>query len=404
MSTPRRVFPDTKLASLPNWLALSYTLFLAGFFFIRNAVDLYKFYLVALLLPGIFIAGNTLWRLRKSALLHAILLYVVYMVTTSLWSMDFSPAELRRTFWIAASIVMFSLITVYMRHRYPSTYDGILKTACFLASIAAITTMVAWYSKHPFPWSRMEGISFMDNPNSIAFAYGFFTLLGSHYALNSETLRSRSLFVTIAIVLMVAVLLTQGRAGALATVAAVTSLCVPTLGRKSSIPIIAVLGALAIAIYLIAPSELSSGQIPRGLPYRPAIWKTVAEQVTHAPFFGNGFQKELLIDEHGGVSIANYAHNAMLATARDGGLVGLSMHIAILVVALRRAIQVDNRTMSSFYLSALLFGFITMSFDKDQLIDRPRELWLFFWLPLAMLLSEDFETESHDSRHRNRHG
>jgi len=404
MFTSRRVFPDAKLASLPNWLTLSYTLFLAGFFCIPNAVDLYKFYFVALLLPGIFIAGNTLWFLRKSTLLHVILLYVGYMVTSSLWSTDFSPAELKRTFWISTSIIMFSLITVYLRHHYPNTYDRILKTTCFLATIAAITAMVAWYWKNPFPGSRMNGISLMDNPNSIAFAYGFFTLLSFHYALKSEALRSRSLFASISIVLMVSILLTQSRAGALATVAAVSLLCIHQLGRKSIISMITIFGALATAIYLVTPPDLFSRQINRGLPHRPGIWETVAEQVSNAPIFGNGFQKELLVDEHGGASIANYAHNAMLATARDGGLVGLALHIAILIVALRGAIQTENSSMSSFYLSALLFGFIIMSFDKDQLIDRPRELWLFFWLPLAMLLAEDFDIESNDFGHHNQHG
>jgi len=404
MFTFWQAFPDTKLASLPNWLTLSYTLFLAGFFCIPNAVDLYKFYLVALLLPGIFIAGKTLWFLRKSALLHAILLYVGYMFITSLWSMDFSPAELKRTFWISTSIIMFSLITVYIRHHYPNTYDGILKTTCFLTAIAAITSMVAWYSKNPFPWSRMEGISFMDNPNSIAFAYGFFTLLSFHYALKSETLRSRSLFVSISMILMVSVLLTQSRAGALATVAAVALLCIHKLGRKSIISMLTIFGALATAIYLVTPSDLLYHQIDRGLPLRPGIWETVAGQVSNAPIFGNGFQKELLVDEHGSPSIANYAHNSMLATARDGGLVGLALHIAILIVALRRAIQAENSSMSSFYLSALLFGFLIMSIDKDQLIDRPRELWLFFWLPLAILLADDFDTESHDSGHANQQG
>jgi O-antigen ligase len=200
---------------------------------------------------------------------------------------------------------------------------------------------------------------------------------------------------------MVSILLTQSRAGALATVAAVALLCIHKLGRKSIVLLITIFGAMATAIYLVTPPDLLSRQIHRGLPHRPGIWETVAQQVSNAPIFGNGFQKELLVDEHGDASIANYAHNAMLATARDGGLVGLALHIAILIVALRSAIRTENNSMSSFYLSALLFGFFIMSVDKDQLIDRPRELWLFFWLPLSILLAEDIDTESHDSGHRN---
>lgn len=44
----------TQLLNLPNFLLVSYTLFLAGFYFIPNAVGQYKFYSVAVFLPGLF--------------------------------------------------------------------------------------------------------------------------------------------------------------------------------------------------------------------------------------------------------------------------------------------------------------------------------------------------------------
>ena len=48
--------PDTdRRWSLANVTFGTYSLFLAGFYFVPNAVDLYKFYIAAVFLPGLFL-------------------------------------------------------------------------------------------------------------------------------------------------------------------------------------------------------------------------------------------------------------------------------------------------------------------------------------------------------------
>ena len=39
------------------------------------------------------------------------------------------------------------------------------------------------------------------------------------------------------------------------------------------------------------------------------------------------------------------------------------------------------------YLCLFIFGFIVVLVSMDQILTRPRELWLVLWLPLACLIA-----------------
>lgn len=389
MITRQQLLANGRLVSLPNFLVLSYTLFLAGFFYIPNAVDLYKFYVVALFLPGLFITPRTFSSLRGNGLFYAILLYIGYMVISSFWSANFSITYLWDASRLGAYTVVFLLVTVFIRDRDPALFDSIIMFICLLAAIAAVASVFIWYSENPFPRSRLVGIGTLRNPNPSSFAYGFFCFMSCYYALSSESARCRFVFMATCAVLVVFVALTQSRGGALATLASILVLLFHKRSHQHFITVIMLLTLLATSIYLLAPPELLSLQITRGLPRRPDIWKTVLDQVSNAPIFGNGFYKEILLDHQGKPAIANFAHNALLATARDGGLIGLALHMSILATAVYQTFKAKSENITALYLSLLLFGFICMSFDSDQLLSRPKMLWIIFWLPLALILSTD---------------
>jgi len=132
MITRQQLLANGRLVSLPTFLVLSYTLFLAGFFYIPNAVDLYKFYVVALFLPGLFITPRTLSSLRGNGLFYAILLYIGYMVISSFWSANFSITYLWDASRLGAYTVVFLLVTVFIRDRDPALFDSIIMlSACW---------------------------------------------------------------------------------------------------------------------------------------------------------------------------------------------------------------------------------------------------------------------------------
>ena len=84
---------------------VAYSIFMAGFFFIPNTVDRYKFYIVAVFLPGLFLLPKIGYVLRKNRLWIAILLNLGYTLCTSFWSNEFSIA----TLWYDLRLALYLL-------------------------------------------------------------------------------------------------------------------------------------------------------------------------------------------------------------------------------------------------------------------------------------------------------
>ena len=102
------------------------------------------------------------------------------------------------------------------------------------------------------------------------------------------------------------------------------------------------------------------------------------------------FGRGLLLDPHvwayDGLEF-NHAHNGYLAALRDGGIIGLALLLGILGVAGRWALQLYLQRGERLYLALLLYGMTAIFMDFDRLLVHPKELWLFFWLPVALIMA-----------------
>ncbi len=372
---------------LTNYLVFAYTLFLLGFFVIPNAVDQYKFFIGAVFLPGLFAAKRVFQTLDHIRLWQLSLLYLLYMLITSFWSAEFSVKELAYTLLLTAYLIMFLLISVLIFQHDRTLFQTILKFVAISAAVAAVVSIALWYAEHPFPSSRLVGIGTIENPNPSAFVYGFFAVISCYYAFRSRGLRARLGFALVCAILLVFVVLTQSNTGILATALAVTLVFVFHKHHNPVILIAGLAGVSLAGLYLLSSLGMLYDPADSGILERLPIWQTVLEQSGRAPIFGNGYQKELLLTDSGTADIANYAHNAFLATARDGGLVGLSLQLLMLLAALHGALRIAQAEGEPIYAILLMFALICMLADTDQLITRPRELWVIFWLPLAIILA-----------------
>ena len=194
--------PDKAMLNLPGYLALAYSLFLAGYFVVPNGGDLYKFYSIAVFLPGLFAVKAALRESVDNSLWYSILAYLVYMLLTSFWSMDFSGKEFFIDARLAAYIAMFLLITILISARDQKLFENIIRLICIGAGTAALISIVLWYTKYSFPRPRLIGIGIIDNPNPSAFVYGFFAVLNGYYALQPGKVWVRATFSFLCIVLL----------------------------------------------------------------------------------------------------------------------------------------------------------------------------------------------------------
>jgi len=130
--------PGKAQFNLTGYLALVYSLFLAGFFLVPNAVDLYKFYSVAVFLPGLFAVKQVLKKPVDNKLWYSILAYLVYMLLSSFWSMDFSSKAFFNDLRLAAYILMFLLITGLVYAQDQRLFENTMRLICICAGLAAL--------------------------------------------------------------------------------------------------------------------------------------------------------------------------------------------------------------------------------------------------------------------------
>jgi cell division protein FtsW (lipid II flippase) len=282
---------------------------------------------------------------------------------------------------------VFILLTVYATKWEPARFAQAMTVLAAAAAGAAVISVPLWYTENPFPSSRIVGIGTLDNPNPSSFVYGFFALLSCQLALTHGNRSARLAFMFSTLLLGGYVVLTQSDTGILAMVFSIALLLLLRSKRKRR-HLIGGLGIAAAAVVFLASSiGMLERPMDTGLSNRIPIWQTVIKQIEQAPVAGNGYQKQVALDAQGSPDDPSYAHSALLASARDGGLIGAALHVLILIIALSAALRYFRQTNDPIYLAYLLFGFTCMLVDTDQLITRPRELWVIFWLPMAMIIA-----------------
>ena len=131
--------------------------------------------------------------------------------------------------------------------------------------------------------------------------------------------------------------------------------------------------------------EVMGQLFERGPGLRPLIWAAVWDEAQSAPVFGHGLASTL------SVGISGYtfetAHNAFLMLFWQGGAVGVIIFLLLLVVAFRHAWSLGQQRGDFSIFCILIFAVCTMMTGVDTLIERPRDQWMLFWFPLALLLS-----------------
>jgi len=373
---------------LHAYIPYGYGIFMAGFFFIPNAVDQYKFFSVAVFVPLLFLAGDLLATVKRNSLWLLTGAYLTWMLATSFWSAEFSLLEFFKTFRLVLYILAFILITVYLKTVKPDTFRKILLAACFSAGVAALISIPLWYTQHTFPDSRLVGIGTLENTNTSSYLYGFHALLSLSLARNGKTPVLRLLLHVNSVILLCFVFLTQSNTGILATTGAMALLLLA--GRRFNSTAVKLLGTLVLAyalLFLLSSVGILNKPIDSGLSLRIPIWQAVFTRIQDAPIIGNGYQKPTRVNPNDNLEPPYYAHNTLLGTLRDGGLIGGLFYVSILLYAGYIGIQAYKETGDSFYLACLLFGVICMLADTDEVITRPRELWIIFWFPLAILIA-----------------
>ncbi len=353
-----------------------YGLFMLGYFLLPMASGHRRLYYLCVVPVLVFLWRDSLALARRNSLLLWILAYTAWMSLSLLWTADFELAAAGWQLWVNASLISFVLATGLMWRFYAPQLPGLTTRLLFVAAAAATVSMVAFYLQHPFPDARLKPLGVMHHQNKGGAAYGLLLIVTARLWQTEPPGRRRQALVLVAILLSALVLLTQSRTALIACCVALAAVF-----GKRALPALA--AGVAASFTLVASNPETWWHRVQNFSFRPGIWKQVITDMDGAWLLGHGY---LLNPEVFAYQRRfDHAHNGYLASLRDGGIPALLLLAGIVLTALAWSWRIFRNSGERLYIALLLYSMTAIFMDFDRLLVHPKELWLFFWLPLALI-------------------
>jgi O-antigen ligase len=361
-----------------NGMVYCYAVFIAGYFMLPMVSGHRRLYYLLVIPPVLMLWRELLARYKGNTLMYLALAFMGYMTSSLLWTPGFSQTEALWSLWFSFALVTFFAITGFLWVEKPELMDKLLHGGLYVAAAAGLVSILAWYLQNPFPSSRLELLGVMSQTNNAACVFGLFTVLASYYLITTPGRQGKITYLLLTSMIFSVVLLTQSRTALAAVIVGMLAL----VGYRA-------LGVIAIAIALnwalMAANSLLWTDRVATFSFRPGIWQQVLSDMQGHWWFGRGSLANPEVAAY--EQVFNNAHNGYLATLRDGGLVGLSLLVAVLCLAGFWALQLYRQRGERIYLALLLYAMTCIAMDFDRLLVHPNELWLFFWAPLALIMA-----------------
>ena len=343
----------------------------------------YPTYLLALSMLFAVRQWNDVFRNRMLWLIAALL---GLLWCSSFWSRPFAAGDAASV--LGRGLLVFFFVVAFaecqLRGQLRRWLGRALATVGLVAVLAAIAN---FYLTNPED-GRLNGLGQLDTHVVAALVYGVVLIFVLDVALtDSGHWRWLALLCCIAIAL--AIYLSDSRN---AWASAVIGVGVFLTARRVRDPQRFVAGVAALGVVfavllaaLLVNDATREWVLPRGDSFRPVIWQDAMAEIQRGGlWFGLGINTSNDVTA-GGVTFL-HPHNMYLSVAYQGGLVALTLFIALIagvvVTLLRHYEQMDAK---------LALGILGLSLpayllDGHELIDKVGATWFLFWLPVAVAL------------------
>ena len=373
-----------KLA-FPYVLLVAYGLFTCGYFFLSDYADHYRLYSRFVFIFGIFAFLPGLRGVWPQPLFKLVLLYMAYLLLSGFWAQDFEWFRLGQKTSISGYLLNFIAITWVLVQWNPRLFENMLRLSVLVAGIAATLSIIVFYQSNELSGPRMTGVGSLTNVNEFSNVYGVFALLGLGFALRTQSTTLRLGMAGAILAFITFAWFGQSRTAFVTMLFSLPILLGLNLKRRRLVPLgIASLIALGGVLLLMFPEPIAEA-LERGAGLRPGIWAGVWQQISTLPLTGHGLTSTLSVTS--GKEHFETAHNAYLQVLWHGGVIGLLVFGLLFAGAFRTAWIRGCDTGDYTIFCIFLFTAGIMLTGVDTLIERPRDQWLLFWQPLALLLA-----------------
>ena len=379
------LFFDALKRAFPFLLLFAYGVFTCSYFFLESYNSHYRLFARFVFVLGLFVFAKGIRENYKHPLFQIMSLYITYLLLSGLWDVPIDWFHLGQKLTISIYLLSFVTITYFLVHWNRALFERMLQLCILIAAAAALINLITFYRDNAFPGTRLVGIGTLTNVNEFTNVYGVFGVLAMGFALRARLLPCR-LLMSLAIAIFISYAwFGQSRTAFVSIVIVLMTQAGMSLEKKRSVYMaIVTLLVFGAALAVVFPDSIEQAFL-RGMGIRPQIWVETWNTAGLAPIFGHGLTSNISVVVEG--ALIETTHNAYLQAFWHGGVIGLSLLLLLLVVAFRQAWLLARQGGDYTVFCMLLFAACTMMTGVDTLIDRPRDQWMLFWLPLALLLS-----------------
>jgi len=314
-----------------------------------------------------------------------VLLLLAYFSTSVWWSSEFTWRGAFSTYSRCVLIAGFCAGVASSFAVWGATSVWLSRVVAVGAALAAVVTLVD-FRLHPTWDGRLVGLGQLRNSVVAALTFSAAWLIALDVALN-DARRWRVAAVSAMAAVGGVIAATGSRNGYLSAAVgswvAVLAAWRPT-GARLALWLAAPLLVVGAAAGMLAFEPNASMQLfPRGDSFRAAIWSAEWQRYVQGnPWFGLG----ILTSD--GVVVHDRAfahpHSLYLASALQGGLVGLVLLLAVLGCTVWKLVQMIQARAARLGLSLIAAGTVSYLFDGWELIDKVSVSWLVIWLPAGV--------------------
>ncbi|MBX9046062.1 O-antigen ligase family protein [Enterobacter ludwigii] len=309
-------------------------------------------------------------------------LFVLYFSISNLWAeTSHLSSALTHSFYILIFFCLYRQCELENKKTYlvGATYFGII--------VLTLMTFIYVNKPHLFVGRLMNAFPYA--PDNVIDLGGYMAL---GIILSTILVReTRSLWYYAPVPLLLSgLLLTQSRGPLLALmIATAVVFCIkPKWNNKIVFLSLATLLILGITLYYSGFYDLLIKRFEdsnQAGSVRFGIWQHAFEVTKERLVFGWGFNKELSFI-NGYKQHVTTTHSLYFSAFLKGGIVGLTLFLAMIAYAFRQCLRhlaVDHKA----EVAVLIFALVFYSTQGMFVISNPREYWVLFWIPLAIIFS-----------------
>jgi len=363
-----------------------YFFFLLGFFVFPSTHWHNNLFYGLVLFPYVVtLQSKSIKMICRSNLWVISIIFACYMCSTLLWADNAVFKDYVYYFRRIIYLFVFLSLTIDLVLRYPKFIDYLFVFLCWAAAITAIVSIFWFYSSFSFPLQRLRFLGDQVR-NSIVGAnvYGMVALVCYF-----QVLKTKKSFVWIYSGLLVVILLSVGLTQSRGPLGAllVTFLIGAILTKDKTLFATVLCVILCGGLLFFYNDGIKEMILHRGLSYRLEVWHQTLSRIKEVLLFGEGVSTNNTFIMADGIKL-EHPHNVYLATTLYGGLMGLFLLLILQIMALWEGFLCFRRENDFTYVALLLFAFISITTMNYRVISHPDALWIYFWLPIALLAAK----------------